>query len=604
MMRRASGKYPLENFMMRMVVLEILILVLSALGRAQDGTSLFILHCATCHSANSGAHAPLPEVLRQMPWEQILQALETGDMKAQGATLTAPQRTAVARFAGREGTIPAAKMTGFCVSGMKPSSGHSWNGWGVDDYNTRFQPAEAAGMNAAQVPHLRLKWAFGYPNTTIAYGQPTIVAGRVYVGSSDGTVYSLDARTGCIYWRFQAKAVVRAAVVIGPGPRAYVGDLRSNFYALNADTGALIWERKVDDQPFTRITGTIKLHNGRLYIPVASQEENAAANVYYPCCTFRGLVVALDADTGNLAWKSYTTPVAKPTKKTKAGMQYYGPSGATVWSSPTLDLKRKLLYVDTGNEYSDPPVETADAIVAMDMETGAIRWSQQGSADVYNWNCDKHVSPEEGNCPENPGEDVDFGSSPILVDIGGGRQLLVAGQKSGVVHAVDPDQNGKIVWQTRIGHGSKYGGILWGMAANEGLIFAPLSDADWEHPSAGGGLFALDAATGKVVWHTPPPSSACNGRPRCSVAQMAPPTIIPSVVFSGAMDGHLRAYDTKDGKIIWDFDAMREFKTVNGVKARGGSFNATGPTVADGMLYVNSGYNGIYGNVLLVFEAK
>jgi polyvinyl alcohol dehydrogenase (cytochrome) len=383
-----------------------------------------------------------------------------------------------------------------------------------------------------------------------------------------------------------------------------VGDLRSNFYALDANTGKLIWERKVDDQPFTRITGTAKLHEGRLYVPVASQEENAAANVNYACCTFRGNVVALDALTGDVLWKSYTIAAAKPTKISKTGVQYFGPSGATVWSSPTLDPKRKLLYVTTGNEYSDPPVETADAILAMDMETGAIRWSQQASLDVYNWNCDKKVSPAEGNCPTDQGEDVDFGSSAILVDVGDGHELLVAGQKSGVVHAFDPDQNGKIVWLTRIGHGSKYGGVLWGMAAHDGLVFAPLSDADWANPSAGGGLFALDARTGKIVWQTPAPKPSCPKPYRCSAAQMAPATAIPGIVFSGSMDGHLRAYDMKTGQIIWDFDAAHEFKTVNGIKAQGGSFSGTGPTVADGMVYVNSGYFSIPGNVLLAFSAK
>jgi polyvinyl alcohol dehydrogenase (cytochrome) len=199
---------------------------------------------------------------------------------------------------------------------------------------------------------------------------------------------------------------------------------------------------------------------------------------------------------------------------------------------------------------------------------------------------------------------VDFGSSPILIDLPEGHQMLVAGQKSGVVHGLDPDQNGKIVWQTRIGHGGVLGGILWGMSTHDGLVFAPLSDADWRNPREGGGLFALDAATGKVVWHTPPPASACAGQRRCSVAQMAPSTAIPDVVFSGSMDGHLLAYDMKTGKIIWDFDSARTFKTVNGIPAHGGSFSATGPTIVDGMLYVNSGYFSIPGNVLLAFTAK
>jgi polyvinyl alcohol dehydrogenase (cytochrome) len=569
---------------------------------AQEPTRVFMQHCQRCHSPNSGAHAPLPDAMASIPWESILKSLESGVMKAQGASLTADERKAVARYLGKVDSTVAPPMGGHCPADAKPTPGSAWNGWGVDDWNTRFQPAAAALIDPGTVGRLRLKWAFGFPNGTTAFGQPTIVDGRLYTGSNDGTVYALDARSGCIYWMFQAQTLVRAAVVIGPGRRAYVGDLDSNFYALNADTGEPIWQKKLDSQPFTRITGTPKLHAGRLYVPIASQEENAGSQPQYPCCTFRGNVVALDAGSGKEIWRTFTTPEAKPTKRSDKGVQYYGPSGATVWSSPTLDLQRGVLYVATGNGYSDPPVKTADAIVAMDLGTGEIRWTQQATLDMFNWGCGGKIPT--GNCPDNAGEDVDFGSSPILVDLGGGKQMLVAGQKSGVVHGFDPDQNGKIAWQTRIGKGGKLGGVLWGMAANGGLVFAPLSDLG-SNPS--GGLFALYAATGKIIWKTPPPEPSCAGQRGCSTAQLAPPTAVPGAVFSGSMDGHLRAYRMTDGEIVWDFDTGHEFTTMNKIPARGGSFSGTGPTVADGMVYVNSGYantGGMPGNVLLAFEVR
>ena len=534
-----------------------------------------------------------------MPWEDILRALDSGVMKAQGASLTADERKAVARYLGRVDSSVPAPMGGHCPAGSMPVPGSSWNGWGADDFNTRFQPA-AAHIDAGSVGRLRLKWAFGFPNGATAFGQPTIVDGRLYTGSNDGTVYALDARSGCIYWMFQAQTLVRAAVVIGPGPRAYVGDLDSNFYALNADTGSLLWQKKLDSQPFTRITGAPKLHDGRLYVPIASQEENAGSQPQYPCCTFRGNIVALDAETGKEIWRTFTTPQARPTKRSDKGVQYYGPSGATVWSSPTLDLRRNMLYVATGNGYSDPPVKTADAIVAMDLSTGEIRWTQQATLDMFNWGCG--FATPTGNCPDNAGDDVDFGASPILVNLNGGKQILVAGQKSGMVHGLDPDENGKFVWQSRIGKGGKLGGIEWGMAAADGIVFAPLSD--WGQPTAGG-LFALDAATGKVIWKTPAPQPACSGKPGCSPAQLAAATAVPGIVFSPSMDGHLRAYRMNGGEIVWDFDANRAFPTINNIPAHGGSFSGTGPTVADGMLYVNSGYantGGLPGNVLLAFE--
>jgi polyvinyl alcohol dehydrogenase (cytochrome) len=568
---------------------------------AQEPTRVFMQHCQQCHSPNSGAHAPLPDAMASIPWENILKSLESGYMKAQGASLTVDERKAVARYLGKVDSTAAPPMGGHCASDAKPRPGSEWNGWGVDDWNTRFQPAAAALIDAGTAGRLKLKWAFGFPNGTTAFGQPTIVEGRLFTGSNDGTVYALDARSGCIYWMFQAQTLVRSAVVVGPGPRAYVSDLDSNFYALDAATGKLIWQKRLDSQPFTRITGAPKLHAGRLYVPIASQEENAGSQPQYPCCTFRGNVVALDAETGKEIWRTFTVPEAKPTKVSATGVQYYGPSGATVWSSPTLDLQRSVLYVATGNGYSDPPVNTADAVVAMDLGTGAIRWTQQATLDMFNWGCGGNGPA--GNCPANAGDDVDFASSPILVDLGGGKQLLVAGQKSGMVHAFDPDQDGKIVWQKRIGKGGKLGGVEWGMAANGGVVFAPLSD--FGLPTAGG-LFALDAATGKIVWQTPAPKASCAGQRGCSPAQLAPPTAVPGVVFSGSMDGHLRAYRMTNGEIIWDFDTNREFPTVNKIPARGGSFSGTGPTVADGVLYVNSGYantGGLPGNVLLAFEA-
>ena len=258
----------------------------------------------------------------------------------------------------------------------------------------------------------------------------------------------------------------------------------------------------------------------------------------------------------------------------------------------------------TGNGFSDPDINTADAIVAIDMASGKIRWSQQANPDMFNWDCGSKQGG--GNCPVNHGADVDFGASAVLFDVAKGKQLLISGQKSGVVHAFDPDQNGKIVWQTRIGKGGFLGGILWGLAGHNGVAYVPLSDVNGRKPETGGGMFAIEAATGKVLWSTPPPKPPCIGKQGCTAAQLAPPSMIEGVVFDGSMDGHLRGYETVGGKIIWDFDTTPEFPTTNGIKANGGSFSSTGPTIADGMLFVNSGYGsqGMSGNVLLAFSAR
>ena len=571
-----------------------ILLLTSTTVLAQDPAALFKQHCSRCHREGSDARAPRPDVLSLMPRPEILAALETGSMKTQGDALSHGQRLALAVHLSK---ITEAEIApgGFCARGATHSKLiGTWNGWGVDLANTRFQPA--SGLRAEEIPKLKLKWAFGFPNATVVFGQPAIASGRLYFGSQSGTVYSVDARSGCISWTFKAAATVRTAISLD-ARLAYFGDLRANVYGVDSATGKLVWQAHVDTHPSARITGAPALYAGRVYVPVSSVEEPPAGNPQYSCCSFRGSVVALEAATGKQIWKSYTipNPPAK-TRVTSAGAQLMGPAGAAIWSAPTIDVRRKLLYVATGNAYSDPPTKYSDAIIAYDLATGSMQWSRQMTeGDRWNFGCQ---GARNETCPSDPGGDFDFGASPIL---SGG--LLFAGQKSGMMHALDPDRQGAIVWQTRIGHGGALGGIEWGIAADDANVYAPLSDINGQGNPMGG-IFALRKKDGAKVWQTPPPKPACQGKPGCTAAQMAPATMIPGVVFSGFMDGHLRAYESATGKVIWDFDTLREFPTVNGVKARGGSLNATGPTLAGGMLFVNSGYGalgGMPGNVLLAF---
>ena len=564
-----------------------------AVAVGEDGSALFNQHCAMCHREASDVRAPLPDVLALMPRTQIVAALETGAMKTQGSALTHDQRVAVAAYLSK---ITAADVStdDRCGASVPAPLAGQWNGWGVDLSNTRFQ--SAPGLRAGDVPNLKLKWAFGFAAATGVYGQPSIGGGRLYFGSQSGTVYSVDARTGCIFWTFKAPATVRSAISLD-ARLAYFGDVKANVYAVDRQTGKLVWQAHVEEHPASRVTGAPMLYQGRLYVPVSSVEEPPAGSPQYSCCTFRGSVVALDAQTGKQIWKSYAIP--DPPGKTRvssAGAQLMGPAGAAIWSAPTIDPARKLLYVATGNGYSDPPTKYTDAIIAYDLETGSMKWSQQMTPnDRWNFGCQ---GTRNDSCPPDPGGDYDFGASPVL---SGG--LLFAGQKSGVVHALDPDKQGAIVWQTRIGRGSALGGVEWGIAVDGDNVYAPLSDINGQGKEMGG-MFALRKKDGAKVWVTPPARPACAGKPGCTPAQMAPATSIPGVVFSGSMDGHLRAYDAATGKVVWDFDTLREFPTVNGMKARGGSLNATGPTVAGGMLFLNSGYGalgGMPGNVLLAF---
>jgi len=581
---------------------------------ATPGATIYAKNCASCHESG-GPPFLNSAILRDSAPEYIVHMLAHDVMHAQGKLLTPAQRTAVAEFiTGKMPESPAIAAAGRCATpASRDFSGPQWASWGNDFENTRFQPAAAASLAANQVPHLKLKWAFGYPGDFSSWGQPVVSGGRVFVGSALGSVYSLDAATGCTYWRYQAASGVRTAIALGPGHVAYFGDLRANVYAVNGTTGRLLWKVRVSDHPYARVTGAPRLYKGRLYVPVASREEWLASDPLYECCTFRGFLVALDGATGKQLWKTYTiADPARPTHKAENGVQRWGPSGAGLWSSPTLDERRQLLYIGAGNNYSDPQTSNSDAILAFDLKTGQIVWSQQiTSGDTYNINCFR----DKSNCPERTGPDSDFGASPILYTLPTGKQVLVVSQKSGIVFGLDPENKGAILWQTGIGHGGPLGGIEWGPAASDGVAYVALSDLGFAagpegqipDPKSGGGLFAIDIATGKVIWSVLPAPDACGSIPRCSPAQMAAVTAIPGIVFSGAYDGHLRAYAMADGKILWDFDTAREYKAVNAIAAKGGSIDGPGAVVVNGMLFVNSGYarfGGMPGNVLLAFAPE
>ncbi len=484
-----------------------------------------------------------------------------------------------------------------------------------------------AQLAAEDVPHLKLKWAFGFPGAERAVAQPTVMGGRIYIGSQGGKVYSLDANSGCTYWEFDAGGAVRTAITIGQNQAtwsAYFGDRHANVYAVDALTGKALWKTRVEDHPAALITGAPTLVGNTLYVPVSSFEELTGADPHYPCCTFRGSLVALEASTGRLLWKSYTIAQKPgPGATNAAGTRLMGPSGAPIWSSPTFDAARDMIYVTTGDNYSDPATETSDAFLAFDAASGALAWSRQTTAgDAYNLACASRTA--RANCPEGRGPDFDFGSSAILVDLPGGKRALIGGQKSGVVTAVDPDRGGEIIWQKRVGKGGSLGGVQWGSAADGIRIYVAVSDAKvgivaagtqgaqpWAvNPNfaflldgkAGGGLHALRLDTGEEVWQTPHPG--CDDVPGCSPAQSAAVSAFPGIVLSGGLDGHIRAYSAEDGRIVWDEDTKSEYRTVNGVAARGGSIDGAGAVVVGGVVYVTSGsrfYGTMPGNVLLAY---
>ncbi len=579
-------------------------------AQAPDGAAVFARECSTCHTGAADTRAPSPDVLRRRSPEGILSALTAGAMRPQGGRLTGAERRAVAEYL--TGRVLGGDVTGATIgrcSTVPPlvvaPDGPAWSGWSPASTNTRYQTAESAGLTAQSVPKLALKWAFGFPDATSAWSQPTVAGGRLFVGSQNGTVYALDAKTGCIIWTFAAKSGVRNAPLFGArtgttGYAVFFGDTGANVYALDAATGAQLWTAKVDEHPFARVTGSPTLDGGRLYVPVSSLEETAASQPGYECCTFRGSVAALDTSTGTIIWKTYMVSEPKPVGKNAAGTTLLAPAGVGVWSSPTIDRKRDVVYVATGNTYSGTTSEpNSDALIALDPKTGAIKWTKQfTTGDVFG------CRAGSVNCTEKAGPDFDFGTPAMLATRKDGKDVILLGQKSGLAYAVDPDKQGELLWQYRAGVGSIWGGIQWGMSTDGEQLFIPVSDIRNPQP---GGLHAVNVTTGERTWYQPPPTLKCATGATCNAALISAPSLIPGVLFSGSNDGGLRAHSTTDGTVIWEFDTNQDFNTLNRVRASGGAIQGPGPTIAGGMLYLNAGYGdhmGRAGNVLLAFEPK
>lgn len=581
-----------------------LLLAVGCCWAADDpmGVAIYQKHCATCHDApDPQSRIPAKPALQKMRAASIIRALASGVMKQQGAALSRVEQLSVAKLLGSSETVVNPPSANACPAGdWKPRiAAGDWRGWSADATNWRFQPTP--GFDASAVPQLKLKWAFGFPGGTSVRSQPTVFGGRLFVGAQDGTLYALDAATGCQHWSTTVPAPIRSSVAIGQVQgrwTLFAGDSGGYLHAIDATNGAPLWKLRPEAHPAAVVTGTPVLHEGRVYVGVASYEEASATNPTYVCCSFRGSVVAVDAASGKLLWKTYTIDSeAKPGPVSKRGKPTMGPSGAGVWSAPTLDPGHGVMYVTTGDNYSDPPTANSDAVMALALDTGKIRWVRQMLAnDAYNSSCS---NPTKFNCPDSDGPDHDLGASAMLVNLPGKRRALILAQKSGEVHAVDPDKQGEVLWHARVGKGGALGGIQWGISTDGQRAYAAVSDLRHE---AAGGIYALRLDNGERIWQTPAPP--CAPQP-CSPAQSAAITAMPGVVFSGSVDGHLRAYSTADGKIIWDYDTTQAFTTANGVAAHGGSMDVGGPVIAAGRLYVGSGYGqwgGKPGNVLLAFE--
>lgn len=567
------------------------------------GEAVYAANCAQCHEGGV-PKAPHKMFLQMMAPDAIFDALQSGIMRSQAAALDDRQRRDVSEF-----------LAGKSIEESRTASKAPRCKAAAPD----FAAARDAGpVKPEQLSRLRLKWAFAFPDAQRVRSRPTVVGDTVFIGSQNGTVYALDRDTGCVRWTTRASAEVRTPVVVsaGPGqerPLAFFADLLARVYAVDAHSGAPVWSLKVDDHPNATVTGAPVLFDGRLFVPVSSLEVTSAADPKYPCCSFRGAVLAIDAASGAVLWKSHTIDEQpREVGRTSVGTPVLAPSGAPIWNSPTIDAKRGLLYVGTGENYSSPANDRSDALLAFELATGKLAWHRQMTAgDAWNVACMMLDNP---NCPHEDGPDFDFGAGTLLVRDARGRDLLLAGQKSGDVHALDLHLRGAPVWKTKVGRGGIQGGVHFGMAADGQAVFVPISDMRDEQvegktyeSEARPGLYALDVNDGKFLW-SQAADDVCKGREFCEPGISAAIGAVPGAVLAGHMDGRVRAYDSATGRVIWEYDTTSEVTAVDGTRARGGSIGGgAGPVAAQGMVFVASGY-GIYfhmpGNLLLAFAPE
>ena len=608
---------------------------------APSGQQVFDARCKSCHEPPVD-RAPGKAQLAQRPSADIERALTSGIMVPMAQGLTPADIHAVATYlsaattqtaatgggSGRE--LPAIEIkTGVigtetkCAANtpIKAEPG-DWTTTGIDDASTRFQ--RKPGLTTADIPRLKLKWSF----SMVGGGQPTVVGNWLFVTNRNGKFYALDARTGCVHWSVD-DLVARTTPIVMPsklspsGWLTIVGGTDRVVRTFDAQTGKEIWRSaQLEAHPISLLTGSPIVAGDKLLVPISSIEEAAAMSKTYSCCTFRGSLAALDLKTGKQLWKTFV--VEEPNKvlrEKEGGVKVQGPAGAAIWSAPAIDRKRGLVYVATGDSYTDVETTGDDSVFAIEIATGKIRWHRQVTEhDNFVMGCGPAAA--SGNCPTPLGPDYDFGSSPIVMTLKTGKQMLIAGQKSGLVYGMNPD-SGEVLWKTTVGAGSALGGVEWGMGADDKNVYVPISDLGRlfgrGRPGAvepKPGVYALNPANGAFVWQAPTPQAPCHyaadkDKPsRCIAAQPAAPAVIPGAVFEGSLDGWFRAYDAATGKVIWEYSTTAQtYDTVNGVKGQpGGGIDGMGPTIAHGMVYVLSGNNGAARvgsngiNVLLAFS--
>lgn len=557
-------------------------------GSDATAEALFAKRCAVCHEGTQ-ANIPSRTSLTYRGPDSVVRSLTDGLMKEMAVGLSAEQIDSLAvLLTGRKPTGFVDPMKNACDKSSAPVvvAEDDWSSLSGDLHNTRFKANSS--IKAKDIDQLQVEWAFAYPGG--APGVASLAGGRLFLATGTGYIMALDADTGCTYWAYDnGGAITRRVSVapIEPGSKqvgVFFGDANGRATALDARTGKLLWQTEIEEHVLSRVTSAPSIYNGRVYVPVSSIEDPLTHDPSYQCCTSRGSVVALDASTGDLIWKQYNIMQAPKAlaHDEQSHAAAFSPAGAAVYLPLAIDARRNVLYAATAESYTVENPPGPYSVIAYDLDTGARKWEQQflpGAAE------------REKVCKAVGYTDCrnlfSMGTAVTIQTLPDGREILLAGQKWGYVYALDPDNEGQLLWKNKVAAGGDLGGIMYGVAVDQDAVYVPISDAYTEKP---GGLVRLDPKTGKTRWQIEAPEAQCSwDKEECEAAAVSAATLIPGAVFVGFSDGHLRVYGTESGNLLRDFDLARPFEAANGIPAHGGPVNGYPVIVGEDAIYVVSG---------------
>jgi len=446
------------------------------------------------------------------------------------------------------------------VAGSATAQDGDWPMYNHDPSGSRFNDTENK-LGVSNIGKAEVLWNFQIPDASVS-GTPVVVDGTVYVGDSAGRVWAVSAPKGKAIWHTQLTGQITASALVTDklviiGVLGNFVDSGANLYGLDRKTGEIEWKTVLDPHPLSAIYGSATTVGKYVAVGVASNEENATTDASYPCCTTRGSLALVDPKDGAIVWQTYTLPPAS--SHSGAGGTVFGPSGASIWSTPSFDDQLNLIYATTGNNFSEPTSETSDAIIAFDATTGAIKWSNQRTKDDL-WNFQFPLSDEH--------PDFDFGDSAQVYTLSNGRKVVGAGQKSGFYHVLDAATGEEVIPPVQPVPGGVLGGLFADTAVANGVIFA--NGVEWNpfDPSSGaplGHLIALSADTLEEEWHVYTPFS-----PNLSGVAVANGV----VYFQSLFDGNLYALNAATGDEL--------------LRVPVGA-SLSGPAVSNGCVYVGTG---------------